>query len=67
MSHDHNREGGGGSSFWHKAGSNHHCCGGTYNITAGQWGSGGGWGYYSQNAENSCDGGAGCVIVYSYS
>ena len=64
MSHDHNREGGGGSSFWHKAGSNHHCCGGTYNITAGQWGSGGGWGYYSQNAENSSDGGAGCVIVY---
>ena len=67
MSHDHNREGGGGSSFWHNPGSNHHCCGGTYNITAGQWGSGGGWGYYSQNAENSSDGGAGCVIVYSYS
>ena len=67
MAHDSNREGGGGESFWHKSGSNHHCCGSGYINTAGRWGSGGGYGYYSQNAFNYCNGGGGCVIVYAYS
>jgi hypothetical protein len=67
MAHDSNREGGGGMSFWHKAGSNHHCCGGSYVVTAGRWGSGGGYGYYSQNAFDFGNGGGGVVVVYSYS
>lgn len=67
MAHGADREGGGGMSFWHKAGSNHHCCGGTYGNTAGRWGSGGGYGYYSQNAFDFGNGGGGVVVVYSYS
>ena len=69
MSHGHNREGGGGSSIWHKSGSSHHYYNNQEEVTSGQWGSGGGYGYYSQNgfAHNSSQGGAGVVIVYNYS
>ena len=69
MAHGADREGGGGSSFWHKAGSSHHYANNQEEITHGQWGSGGGYGYYSQNsyAYNNSRGGAGCVIVYNYS
>jgi len=69
MSHGSNREGGSGCSFWHKAGSNHHNSSTNAENTHGQWGSGGGYGYYSQNsyAHNNSRGGAGCVIVYNYS
>lgn len=68
MSHSSNREGGGGSSFWHKAGSHHHAQNQLPQVTHGQWGSGGSSGYYSQNqfAFDNANGGAGCVIVYSY-
>lgn len=66
MAHGADREGGSGSSFWHKAGSNHHCCS-NYIVTAGRWGSGGGYGYYSQNSFDYCNGGGGVVVVYSYS
>lgn len=69
MSHDSNREGGGGSSFWHKAGSSHHngASDGSWWVTHGQWGSGGGYGHYSQNYPSASDGGTGVVIVYNYS
>jgi hypothetical protein len=67
MAHGADREGGGGMSFWHKAGSNHHCCGGSFVVTAGRWGSGGAYGYYSQNAFDFGNGGGGVVVVYSYS
>lgn len=68
MAHGADREGGGGMSFWHKAGSSHHYYNQQEEITHGQWGSGGGYGYYSQNdfAYNNCNGGAGCVIVWNY-
>ena len=68
MSHGSNREGGSGASFWHKPGGSHHYANNQEEITHGQWGSGGGYGYYSQNgfAHNNCYGGAGCVIVYNY-
>ena len=68
MAHDANREGAGGSSYWHKAGSSHHYYNNQEEITHGQWGSGGGYGYYSQNdfAYNNSNGGAGCVIVWEY-
>lgn len=68
MAHDANREGGSGSSYWHKAGSNHHNASSGAENTHGQWGSGGGYGYYSQNdyAYNNGNGGAGCVIVWEY-
>ena len=69
MAHSSNREGGGGSSFWHKAGSSHHYYNNQEEITHGQWGSGGAYGYYSQNsfAYGNSSGGAGVVIVYNYS
>ena len=69
MSHGHNREGGGGESFWFKSGSDHHYRSSQPQITAGQWGSGGGQGHYSQNsfAYNASVGGAGVVVVYNYS
>lgn len=69
MSHDANREGASGSSFWFKAGSNHHNSSDGAKNTHGQWGSGGGYGYYSQNgdAHNNGYGGAGVIIVYNYS
>ena len=69
MAHGADREGGAGSSFWHKPGSSHHYANNQEEITHGQWGSGGGYGYYSQNdyAYNNSRGGAGCVIVYNYS
>ena len=68
MAHDSNREGGGGMSFWHKAGSNHHYTDASrWFIMHGRWGSGGGYGYYSQNDSSYCRGGGGCVIVYNYS
>jgi hypothetical protein len=68
MAHGADREGGGGMSFWHKAGSSHHYYNNQEEITHGQWGSGGGYGYYSQNdfAYNNSNGGAGCVIVWNY-
>lgn len=68
MAHGADREGGGGSSFWHKAGSSHHYYDQQEEVTHGQWGSGGAYGYYSQNgfAHNNGNGGAGCVIVWSY-
>lgn len=68
MSHGSNREGAGGSSFWHKAGSHHHNEDNGAQNTHGQWGSGGAYGYYSQNgfAHNNSNGGAGCVIVWNY-
>ena len=68
MSHGSNREGGSGASFWHKPGGSHHYANNQEEITHGQWGSGGGYGYYSQNsfAYGNCYGGAGCIIVYNY-
>ena len=68
MSHGSNREGCSGSTFWHKAGSNHHNSSDGAESTHGQWGSGGAYGYYSQNghAHNNGNGGAGCVIVWEY-
>lgn len=68
MAHGADREGGGGMSFWHKAGSSHHYYNNQEEVTHGQWGSGGGYGYYSQNdfAYNNSNGGAGCVIVWNY-
>lgn len=68
MSHGDNREGGGGSSFWHKPGSNHHYSSSGSQNTHGQWGSGGGYGYYSQNSwgYSNSNGGAGSVIIWSY-
>ena len=68
MAHGADREGAAGSSFWHKPGSSHHYANNQEEITHGQWGSGGGYGYYSQNsfAYNNSYGGAGCVIVYNY-
>lgn len=69
MAHGADREGGGGSSFWHKAGSSHHYYNQQEEVTHGQWGSGGGYGYYSQNsfAYGNSNGGAGCVIIWKYS
>jgi len=67
MAHGADREGGGGMSFWHKAGSQHHYTqSGRWFIMHGRWGSGGGYGYYSQNDSTMNRGGAGCVIVYNY-
>ena len=68
MAHGADREGGAGSSFWHKPGGSHHYANSQEEITHGQWGSGGGYGYYSQNsfAHNNSYGGAGCIIVYNY-
>ena len=68
MSHGSNREGCSGSTFWHKAGSNHHNSSDGAESTHGQWGSGGAYGYYSQNgyAHNNGNGCAGCVIVWEY-
>jgi hypothetical protein len=68
MAHDANREGGGGMSFWHKAGSTHHYTNSErwFNMH-GRWGSGGGYGYYSQNDSTMNRGGGGVVIVYNYS
>ena len=68
MAHGADREGGAGSSFWHKPGGSHHYANNQEEITHGKWGSGGGYGYYSQNgfAHNNSYGGAGCVIVYNY-
>lgn len=67
MAHGADREGGGGMSFWHKAGSNHHYTdSGRWFIMHGRWGSGGGYGYYSQNDSTYNRGGGGCVIVYNY-
>lgn len=69
MAHGADREGGGGMSFWHKAGSCHHNGAGdaAWWHTHGQWGSGGGYGYYSQNYPSASEGGTGVVIVYNYS
>ena len=69
MSHGSSNENVGGNQFLVKAGSNHHNSSTNAEITAGQWGSGGSHGYYSQNghAHNNSVGGAGCVIVYNYS
>ena len=68
MAHDSNREGGAGMSFWHKAGSNHHYTDSSrWFIMHGRWGSGGGYGYYSQNDSTYNRGGGGVVIVYNYS
>ena len=69
MSHGSDREGGGGMSFWHKAGSHHHNADNGAQNAHGRWGSGGGYGYYSQNgfAHNNSVGGGGCVIVFNYS
>lgn len=69
MSHGADREGGGGSSFWHKAGSNHWYTSGEGSsmwITHGQWGSGGGKGYYAQNFYYYGNGGSGVVLVFNY-
>ena len=69
MSHGSSNENVGGPSFWHRAGSHHHNTSTNAETTHGQWGSGGGHGYYSQNsyAYGNSYGGAGCVIVYNYS
>lgn len=67
MAHDANREGGGGSSYWHKAGGNHHVHeSGRWFIMHGRYGSGGAYGYYSQNDSSMNRGGSGVVIVYNY-
>ena len=68
MSHGSNNENVGGMSFWHKAGSHHHNENNGAENTHGQWGSGGGHGYYSQNsyAYGNSNGGAGCVIIWEY-
>ena len=51
-----------------KLGSNHHNSSDGAANTHGMWGSGGAYGYYSQNgfAHNNSNGGAGCVIVWEY-
>lgn len=68
MAHGADREGGGGMSFWHKAGSNHHYTSSErWFIMHGRWGSGGGYGYYTQNDSSYNRGGGGVVIVYNYS
>ena len=69
MMHGADREGGGGSSYWHKAGSNHWYTSADSTsmwITHGQWGSGGGKGYYAQNYFTYGNGGSGVVVVYNY-
>lgn len=71
MAHSADREGGGGSSFWHKSGSDHYSSNSAGDAvrTTGYYGSGGGGGYYSNNGVSGSygDGGAGVVVVYSYS
>lgn len=71
MAHSSDREGGGGSSFWHKSGSDHYSGNTATDAvrTQGYFGSGGGNGYYSQNSISTQygNGGAGVVVVYSYS
>jgi hypothetical protein len=68
-------EGGGGASFWHKTGGAHNNGTGQGDTDAdrrervkGRFGSGGGSAYGSQFADESWrSGGAGYVVVYSYS
>ena len=71
MAHGADRQGGGGESYWFKSGSSHWAYGADANTfptnTYGQWGSGGGVGYYAQNFTTYGNGGGGVVIVYSYS
>jgi len=71
MSHSADREGGGGSSFWHSSGSDHYSSNSAADAvrTTGYYGSGGGGGYYGGNSVSGTygDGGAGVVVVYSYS
>jgi hypothetical protein len=73
-SHSADWEGGGGASFWHKTGGAHNNGTGQGDTDAdrmrlkGRYGSGGGTCYGSQTAdENWRAGGAGIVVVYSYS
>lgn len=68
MAHGADREGGGGSSFWHKSGSNHQytTTDSSMWIIHGQWGSGGGNGYYTQNWPQYGNGGSGVVVVFNY-